>query len=86
MNYITCINIVIALLAIALCFIVWKIYKLTRAPSILIFLAAVCWAAVFRILVASIKIDATSWMLGYWVLSVIGMFALLRVLRKYIKG
>jgi len=82
----TLINVVIAILALITCYIVWRIYLLTKANSILLILFAMLWALVFRLLLASTVLErATTWMLGFWILMPIGMYKLLRILKEFIK-
>jgi hypothetical protein len=81
----TILNVIIVILALFTCIIVWQIYRITHARSVLIITGAVLWATVIRVVVAATGLDAAEWMLGFWILFPTGMYALLRTMKQYIK-
>jgi len=87
------VNIGAAVLSIATCVLVWKLYKLTNSHSILSLLFAVLWGASIRVgLAVSLFVpfwtftNTAAYIAGFWVLFPIGMYGLLRTLRKYYHG
>lgn len=85
------INIAIGVMGVYVCYVVLRIFLLTRARSVLILLAGVLWAVVLRLIIVGFAFkheffNATVLMLGFWLPFTIGMYSLLRTLRKYIKN
>lgn len=90
MSILSIFNIVIALLSILSCVLVWRIYKLTNSKSMLFFVLAIFWGALFRIIVAIYEffpetISVTVAIGGFWVFFPIGMFGLLHTLKRFYK-
>lgn len=78
-------NAIIAVMCIFACYFSWRIYNLTKAKSLLIIMVAIIWSTILRALVVFIHLDSTPWQIGFWAMMVIGLYSLLKVLRKYIK-
>jgi len=86
MDIIFIINIFIVVLSILVSFITWKIYKISKARSILWLFIAMVYMSILRILMTINFVPYPVQMpLPFYIFFVIGMWGLWRTLKKFIK-
>ena len=88
------VNIIAAILSIVSCWYAWQIYEITKVKGLLIIFLAIVWGMLTRILIAADVVSGEYFtfdhsktiVTGFWVLLPIGMWQLVKTLRKYWKG
>lgn len=82
MNYL---DIAILVPSVATVFLSWQIYRITRAKSVLYIFMAMLIGVATRILIIYNYPYTSILAAAFWLLWALGLFLLLRVLKKYIK-